>query len=63
MLDPVLLLIYEKIQNVQYLMVVRQKLSSLLINYEVQFDVIHCEVQLLFGHEKPNNLINYYYYN
>ena len=44
MLDPVLLLIYEKIQIVQYLVVAHQKLSSLLKNYEVQFDVIHYEV-------------------
>jgi len=44
MLDPIRLLIYEKIQIVQYLVVVYQKLSSLLINYEVQFDVIPYEV-------------------
>lgn len=44
MLDPVLLLIYEKILIVQYLMVVHQKLSSLLKNYEAQFDVIPYEV-------------------
>ncbi len=44
MLDPVLLLIYEKILIVQYLVVVYQKLSSLLKNCEVQFDVFLYEV-------------------
>jgi hypothetical protein len=59
MQDQVLLLIYEKILIEQHLMVVYQKLSNLLIIYEVQFDVNLCVELLLFDMMlESKNLLN-----